>query len=55
MLRQVEEILPVLREPNLGVHTVLGDFSDSAQHLTAEGANRRSQVLTETLHSAGIR
>jgi len=48
-LRQVQEILPVLREPNLGVHSVLADFADSGQHLTAEAAAARSRVLAETL------
>ena len=48
-LRQIQEILPVLREPNLGVHSVLADFADSGQHLTAEAAAARSRVLAKAL------
>jgi hypothetical protein len=49
LLAQIEEFMPVLREPNLGVHSLLEDFSDSGQHLTAEAARRRSKVLSATL------
>ena len=48
-LHQIQEILPVLREPNLGVHSVLADFADSGQHLTAEAAAARSRVLAKAL------
>lgn len=50
-LLQIEDIMPVLREPNMGVHTVLDDFADSGQHLTEEAAKARSRVLAETLRS----
>jgi len=39
----------VLREPPMGVHSELNDFTDSGQHLTAEAAAARSSVLAETL------
>lgn len=49
LLAQIAEFMPVLREPNVGVHSCLEDFSDSGQHLTAEAAKRRSKVLSATL------
>ncbi|MBE2179402.1 MAG: hypothetical protein IAE97_02930 [Chthoniobacterales bacterium] len=49
LLHQIGQIMPVLDEPQLGVHTVLADFSDSAQHLTEEAARHRSEVFAETL------
>lgn len=49
LLAQIEEFMPVLREPNLGVHSSLKNFSDSGQHLTAEAAKGRSKVLSATL------
>ncbi len=51
LLDQIAEILPVWREPKMGVHDVLPDFADSVQHLTAKAAEKRSRVLAETLRS----
>lgn len=51
LLDEIGEILPVLREPQLGVHTVLADFADSAQHLTEDAARRRTEVFARTLQS----
>jgi hypothetical protein len=48
-LAQISERVPVLREPSLGVHDRIEDFSDSSQHLTAEAARSRSRFLAETL------
>jgi hypothetical protein len=48
-LDQVEQILPVLREENNGVHDIRDDFADTAMHLTAEGAIKRSEVLSTLL------
>jgi hypothetical protein len=48
-LDQVEQILPVLREENNGVYDIRDDFADTAMHLTAEGATKRSEVLSKLL------
>jgi hypothetical protein len=48
-LAEILERVPVLREPSLGVHDSVEDFSDSGQHLTAKAARSRSRFLAETL------
>lgn len=51
LLGQIGQIMPVLYEPQLGVHTVLSDFSDSGQHLTEKAAQHRSEVFAATLRA----
>ncbi len=51
LLDQIGQIMPVLDEPQRGVHTVLADFSDSAQHLTETAAQHRSEVFAATLRA----
>jgi hypothetical protein len=48
-LDQVEKFLPVLRESSNGIHDLRNDFADTAMHLTAEGATKRSEVLSKIL------
>jgi len=48
-LDQVEAIMPVLREPAMGVHTERAEFADTAQHLNFEGATRRSRAFAEAM------
>jgi hypothetical protein len=48
-LDQVEQILSVRREENNGVHDIRDDFADTAMHLTAEGATKRSEILSTLL------
>jgi hypothetical protein len=48
-LRSLEDHIPILVDPYMGVHTELKDFSDSGQHLTRESAAKRSAVLAETI------
>lgn len=50
-LREVSEILPVLREPRLGVHPVLADFADTSVHPIPEAARQRSDELAASLRS----
>ncbi len=49
LLADISERISVLREPSLGVHDRIEDFSDSVQHLTAEAARSRSRFLGEAL------
>jgi hypothetical protein len=49
LLDSISRHVRVLREPPMGVHSELNDFTDSGQHLTAEAAAARSSVLAETL------
>ena len=49
-LDQVEAIMPVIREPENGVHTERQDFSDSGQHLTLEGAIKKSHSFRKALN-----
>jgi len=55
LLQQISEVMPVLRESNLGVHSAAQDFADSGQHLTAEAAAERSRIFSKTLQSAGLK
>lgn len=48
-LDQVEQILPVLREGNIGIHEIRNEFADTAMHLTAQGALKRSEILSKIL------
>jgi hypothetical protein len=51
LLNEVQQFVPVLDEPELGVHVVEEDFSDSGQHLTADAARRRSSALVDMIGS----
>lgn len=44
-LLEVSAILPVLKDPALGIHTVREHYADTEWHLTAEGAALRSTAL----------
>jgi len=48
-LNQVAAIMPVIREPEKGVHTERQDFADSGQHLTLEAAGKRSRLFEKAL------
>ena len=48
-LREMAEILPVLREPSLGAHSVREHFADTNLHPTAEGAALRTDELAAAL------
>ena len=48
-LDQVEAIMPVIREPAMGVHTERQDFSDSGQHLTLAAAVKRSHLFEKAV------
>lgn len=48
-LNQVEQILPVLREEQYGVHEVRDDFADTSLHLTSTGSEKRTQKLAALL------
>lgn len=48
-LKQIEEFLPVLNDPRLGVYSVREHFADTPWHLTAEGAALRTDELAEQI------
>jgi hypothetical protein len=48
-LAHVEKTIPILEEPELGVDTNRNEFADTPQHLTREGASRRSKALAKKL------
>ncbi len=48
-LRQMADIMPVLRDPRLGAYSVPGHFSDSVWHLNEEGARLRTDELARQL------
>lgn len=48
-LREVADVLPVLREPSLGAHSVREHFADTNLHPTAEGAALRTDELATAL------
>lgn len=52
-LNKVQQFVPILDEPQLGVHCVEEDFSDSGQHLSAHAAQRRSAQLAKALKLSG--
>ncbi len=49
LLRQIEEIFPVLKDPHLGVDTNAGDYADMQAHLTATAAESRSEELAQAI------
>lgn len=46
-LADVSAIIPVLQDPESGVHTVRSDYSDTQAHPTADGARLRTDRLAE--------
>jgi hypothetical protein len=50
-LLDVLEVMPVVKERRLGVHTVRADFADTPLHPTTHGARLRSEELAESLKS----
>lgn len=52
LLKEIGEIVPVLEDPALGVETRRELFSDTANHLNAEGASHRSHTIAEALRTA---
>jgi hypothetical protein len=48
-LLQISDIVPVLRDPRLGAHSISDHFSDSVWHLTEEGAALRTDELARQL------
>ena len=48
-LQKVEEIMPVIREAQSGVHPVREDFADTPQHLVANAARKRTASLVRSL------
>ncbi len=50
-LREMSAVLPVLREPSIGVHAVRGHFADTDLHPTAEAAALRTDELAATIKS----
>lgn len=53
-LDQVAAIMPVIREPAMGVHTARDEFADTAQHLTSDGARHRSQEFAKTIRPLNL-
>jgi len=51
-LKQVEQEIPVIWEPGLGILTNREDFSDSPQHLTGRGARFRTESLVRVLRKS---
>ena len=49
--RQIQEYMPVLREPSLGAYSVAEHFADTAFHLNQKGAAIRTDQLVTTLRS----
>jgi len=49
LLGEIDEIMPVIFEPNSGIHTAKEDFADTGQHLTAKAAIMRSTTLASIL------
>ena len=49
LLREIDAIIPVIDDGTRGVSTARADFSDSHQHLTAQGSLARSQALAGKL------
>ena len=50
-LRDVAEVLPVLREPSLGAHAVREHFADTTMHPTADASALRTDELAGALKS----
>jgi hypothetical protein len=51
LISEVNEILPVIFEFNVGIHTNKADFADTSQHLNEKAAARRSLSLVPALQS----
>lgn len=49
-LEEVEQLIPVIWEDEMGVSTVMSDFADSPRHLRPESAIERTRSLVEALH-----
>ncbi len=49
LLNEIEKIMPVIHEDNLGVSTRKIDFRDSPQHLSEAAARRRTKFFVEAL------
>ena len=54
LLTEVEKIMPVIHEKDLGVSTEKVDFRDSPQHLSEAAARRRTAVLVGALEKHPI-
>jgi hypothetical protein len=54
-LNEVQRFMPILNEPEVGVHVVEDDFADSGQHLTANAASRRTSTLARRLKDTAER
>jgi hypothetical protein len=48
-LIDVLEVMPVVKDRRLGVHTIRADFADTPFHPTSHGAKLRSEELAESL------
>lgn len=48
-LIDVVEVMPVVQDARLGVHTVRADFADTSLHPTTEGAQLRSEELAQSI------
>lgn len=48
-LREVGNVLPVLREPSLGAHAVREDFADTNMHPTPEAAAARTDEFADAI------
>lgn len=53
-LGDVSEILPVLKDPSLGVHVDPRHFADTTAHPTSEGAALRTDELAASLKTWGV-
>jgi hypothetical protein len=49
ILAQVDEIIPVLDDPNQGAIDQIDWFSDSEYHLNAFGANQRTSIVANAI------
>lgn len=48
-LREISEVLPVLKDPAIGAYSVREQFADTPLHLTAEGAALRTDALARQI------
>lgn len=53
-LREVAEVLPVLREPSLGAHAVREHFADTNMHPTADAAALRTDEFAAALKAWSV-
>ena len=53
-LREVAEVLPVLREPSLGAHAVREHFADTNMHPTADAAALRTDEFAAALNAWNV-